>query len=245
VTARRNGWIVLAGVALIVGLAAEISAREAAPPQPPAEETREPGPGLARPRPALRPLKREVAVATIVMGAFILLLGKKLYRIALVVVGAMLGGHAARLAALIAGYGESAFLFSLVGAVAGAAITVPLEFVLRMLLGAIAGMVVLPVMVSAATDSAALVILAAFVGLALGAATTYFCRRAVLIGGFSLIGAGMAAVGVASLRASPGGELSLGGAEVLGMMFATAVGIAFQYSLEAPEEPEEEDGDGD
>jgi len=206
-----------------------------------AEAGAEADPGYATARPALAPLPRETAVATILIGAFLLFIGKKLYRIALVLVGAVLGGHAARLGALLTDQAHNAFLFSLVGSVAGAVITVPLEFVLRMLIGAIAGMVALPLLVSAATTSTPLVILAAFAGLLIGAATTYLFRRAVLIVAFALIGAGVAAIGVASLRAGPGAELILSGPEVLGMMLATAVGISFQYALEAPEEPEEEE----
>ena len=235
--ARRARRILFAsgGTLLVAAALASACAAEELEPVP------DPGAGVSsrrEVRPGAQPMSREGALVTIIAGAFMLFLGKKVYRLAVLMMGALAGAHAARLGAFISGYGDKALLFSAVGAAAGGIISIPLEFVLRMMVGAVAGMVVAPVMTAAVSSSVPAIILSAFVGLLVGAATTYFFRRAVLIVGFSLFGATMAGIGVASLRAAGEPSFALGGVEVLGIMLASTVGVAFQYSLEAPEEPE-------
>ena len=71
----------------------------------------------------------------------------------------------------------------------------------------------------------------------------FVCGASNAAGAREASGAWGAAFGTVSLRAGPVASLALGGGEVFGMMLATAAGVAFQYSLEAPEEEDEKEED--
>ncbi len=186
------------------------------------------------------PLTREGAVGAMLAGGFLLLFGKKLYRMGVVFFFASLSGMVASFIASVIGQSENATLFGFLGAAAGAILALPLEFIIRMIVGGIAGMVVTPVIVAAFTDSVVAILTAAACGLALGSGLSYLFRRMMLIAGFSMVGAVMLFAGIASYN-SPDGQIELGGGYILGIMLVSAFGISFQYRLESPEEPEPED----
>ena len=186
----------------------------------------------------LAPLPMQLAIPFLIASLFFIFFGCKIYKVGICLYMSSVGGW---IAIALAG---DALLYALVGMVLGGLIALPLEVVVRTMIGALAGAVIGVLLTYAVGDNLTTVMIVAGIGFLAGGVVTFFFRRLVLIVGFSLWGATLGTYSVLSLYQGPETEfLTVRPAVVAGLLGAAVIGVVFQYMLDS-KAGTDVDGDG-
>ena len=185
----------------------------------------------------IRPLSLPFAVGATVVGFALLLFGRRLFRVGIVLYMMAMAGVVGREVGASFEGKWSALVGGIAGCVVGAGIAVPLRAAVRFLIGALAGGILVFVIVQSFTSSLLATGLAAAAGIAVSGFLTFLFPTPLLVLGFSVFGAALASVGILSVATEPvDGRLVYRAAHVGGMMLAALLGGLFQSQFEISDE---------
>lgn len=190
----------------------------------------------------LAPLPMQLAIPFLIASLFFIFFGCKIYKVGICLYMSSVFGQVGGWIAIAAE--GNPLLYTLVGVVVGGLIALPLEVVVRTMIGALAGTVVGVVLAYAVGTNHATLLTAAGIGFLAGGVVTFIFRRLVLIVGFSLWGATLGTYSLLSLYQGPETEfLTVRPAAVVGLLGAAVIGVVFQYMLDS-KAGTDVDGDG-
>jgi hypothetical protein len=191
----------------------------------------------------LQQLNLDRSIPYLILSLFLVFFGAKIYKVAVILfmasVFGQIGGWIAQ------AIDANALVYTFVAASVGALLALPLEIVVRTIIGAAAGVGIAFIAGTMAAVNLQTLLTVCALGFAAGAAVTFLFRRLTLIVGFSVWGAFLAMHSVMSIYQgrAQGEMLVVTDKALIGMLITAVVGVIFQYMLET-EEGTDIDDDG-